>query len=219
MFTSNKLLAGLVFGTLISQNALAEVNIDQLAVNQCSLYNQLASQGMLGNLEIPSYCDSQKVVFVTSQTFTGELGGLEGADQKCNTAATQANLPGNYKAFLSTTTTDASERLSHANVPYVLTTGEMVADNWSDLTDGQLDTYIHTDEFGNVSSRKVWTATDNNGAYNTRQSCEDWTAPSQFTEGTGAWFMVLDPNVEGSINGSNLSYRCSETLSLYCVQQ
>ena len=40
-------------------------------------------------------------VFVTSQTFTGNLGGIAGADQKCQDLADAAGLPGIYKAWLA----------------------------------------------------------------------------------------------------------------------
>jgi hypothetical protein len=42
-----------------------------------------------------------KIVFVTSQTYTGNLGGHTGADQKCKALALAAGLLGNFKAWIS----------------------------------------------------------------------------------------------------------------------
>src|SRR5207248_2675590 len=42
-----------------------------------------------------------KRVFVTSVMYDGNLGGLAGADAKCQARATAASLSGTYKAWLS----------------------------------------------------------------------------------------------------------------------
>ena len=52
-------------------------------------------------------------VFVTSTTYTGNLGGLSGADSKCQARATAANLSGVWKAWLSTGDLAASSRITH----------------------------------------------------------------------------------------------------------
>ena len=46
-------------------------------------------------------CTSQTIVFLDFSCYTGDLGGLEGADAKCQQAAEDAGLPGIYKAWLS----------------------------------------------------------------------------------------------------------------------
>ena len=50
-------------------------------------------------------CDGggAKVIFASSDdTFTGNLGGVAGADATCNTLAANAGLSGNFKAWLGT---------------------------------------------------------------------------------------------------------------------
>jgi len=42
-----------------------------------------------------------KKVFVSSQTYVGNLGGVAGADSLCQGLATAAGLTGTFKAFLS----------------------------------------------------------------------------------------------------------------------
>ena len=52
------------------------------------------------------------VVFVTSETYTpADINGLAGADNLCNLHAQQADLPGNYVAYISTSTVNARDRL------------------------------------------------------------------------------------------------------------
>ncbi len=58
-------------------------------------------------------------VFVTSGAYTGDLktsgggtDGLDGADKICNAAAKGAGLPGTFKAWLSTETTNAIDRMA-----------------------------------------------------------------------------------------------------------
>src|SRR5438067_1391069 len=90
-----------------------------------------------------------KVVFVTSQIYTAALGGLAGADAKCQSLATGAGLTGTYKAWLSSSSVDARDRLTHSAIPYVLSDRTtVVADNWSDLVDGSLKHAIDKTETG-----------------------------------------------------------------------
>lgn len=101
-----------------------------------------------------------KTVFITSQVFNGNLGGLAGADAKCQQLATAAGLGGTYKAWLSDSTTDARDRLTHATVPYRLVDGTTVANDFTDLTDGSLDAPINRAENGTVVGDRPWTGTD-----------------------------------------------------------
>jgi len=85
--------------------------------------------------QIPQARDPYYRVFVTSQTYDGNLSGLEGADNKCQTLANNQGLGGMWKAWLSTGGISASSRLYHSlNGPYKLLNGNIVAYNWSDLT-------------------------------------------------------------------------------------
>src|SRR3954468_8304546 len=56
-----------------------------------------------------------RTVFVTSQEYNGNLGGLQGADLKCRTLAMKAGLLATgsvYKAWLSDNTTSPSRRFT-----------------------------------------------------------------------------------------------------------
>src|SRR5438046_556790 len=62
----------------------------------------------LNGFELPN------VAFVTSTTQTGNLGGLAGADAICQSRAANAALSGTYRAYLSTSVTDALSRIDRA---------------------------------------------------------------------------------------------------------
>src|SRR5262249_27131858 len=75
-------------------------------------------------------------VFVTSLTYTGNLGGLAGADALCQARADAAALGGTYKAWLADDSGSPATRFTHSTGEYVLVDGTVVAGNWADLTDG-----------------------------------------------------------------------------------
>lgn len=65
-----------------------------------------------GWIYIPSDYPNLKKVFITSQGYSGNLGGLEGADDICKKEAEKRNLEGEWKAFLGDEYTTAKERLN-----------------------------------------------------------------------------------------------------------
>lgn len=122
-----------------------------------------------------------KTVFVTSQTYNGNLGGVSGADAKCQLLASGAGLSGTYKAWISTSTSSPSITFNQSNDPYVLVNGEVVAQNYLELiTTKRLQTPINRDEDGLfVPATFVWTNTLEDGtAWEERQNsihnCSDF---------------------------------------------
>lgn len=159
------------------------------------------------------------IVFVTSDTYNGNLDGLTGADAKCRMLATAAGLTGTYKAWLSDSTTSAASRLTHSNMPYSLTTGVKVADNWNDLTDGSLDNVITTTEkkqgISPQSSLVAWTNTKKDGSIDSiAWNCGNWRASSQLSYGR-----------YGAITKTDITWTewnsktCSIPARLYCFSQ
>jgi len=84
-------------------------------------------------------CDALALrTFVTSQVFSGNLGGIDGADKRCRDAAMAAGLPESFSfhAYLSTPDSPANKRFPGAlavPMPYVLVTGKKVADSHAKL--------------------------------------------------------------------------------------
>jgi len=164
--------------------------------------------------ENPTCGTGPTTVFVTSQTFAGDLGGIVGADQICNNLAQNAGLPGTYIAWLSTSTVNARDRLN-SNGPYRLVIGTIIADDLQDLLDGFLDAPINIDENGTLilGNQEVWTGTLADGSAALGR-CSDWTANSNSVFGTAgnatstaqSWTVFVNLN-------------CSMFNRLYCFQQ
>ena len=136
-----------------------------------------------------------RIVFVTAATLASNFGGAPQADMACTNAAKAAGLHGangnGYKAWLSTSQTDAATRLNHSLLPYKLVDGTVVAGNWTQLTSGTLLHAIDLTETGATASQTsitscagngawVWTGTKPDGSQasggNASQYCNDWSA-------------------------------------------
>lgn len=123
----------------------------------------------------------RKIVFVTSTTHTGNLGGLAGADNICQSRALAAGLAGTFRAWLSNSITDASSRLSPSQFGYELIDGTKIADDLADLLDGSLDSPISLNENGVPVVTNPWTGTSSTGAAYSAD-CQGFTS----TAGSGA---------------------------------
>jgi len=176
------------------------------------------------------------IVFTTSVGYTGNLGGLTGADQKCQARAAAATPPlaGTFMAWLSDSTTSAASRLpTHGTLPYVMVDGTVVASDWTDLTDltgNLLQHMITVDENGNTvpgtddvcsgfGGHYVWTNSADDGTiYDPAQTCQNLTSALSTDKGnTGS----------ASTNQASTSFwsswchgqSCDSLAALYCVQQ
>jgi len=61
---------------------------------------------------LPDNYPNIRKVFITAGTFSGNLGGLEGADLACKNEAEKAGYSGNYVAFIGTDSLSATERIT-----------------------------------------------------------------------------------------------------------
>ena len=162
----------------------------------------------------------KRIVFVTSETYTGSLGGILGADLKCQDLAGKAGVSGTFKAWLSSSTSWPAKDFVKSDVPYVMTNGIQVANDWQDLTDFNLDNAITFDEGGvSIEFSYVWTGTDEYGFPDSnggRTFCSDWTSTSSSAVigfsgfSFGAWTDV------GALYSDEL---CDNANRLYCFEQ
>jgi hypothetical protein len=147
------------------------------------------------------------------------------ADCICQEHAVRwGNLSGTYKAWLSDSTTSASSRLSHSSQPYVNRRGDLIAANWTALTNGtmQCTDVTNYNESGDISSAQfnlVWTGTNASGNTYTG-NCSNWTSASA---GASAWVGCAStdtgyPNFNGCWTGWG-SRPCDDWNRLYCVEQ
>ena len=142
-------------------------------------------------------------IFVTSQVFTGDFGGIEAADMICQSAATTAGLTGTYWAWLSTSDDSPESRFVRSSVPYLRVDDMLIASDWEDLVDGQLAHPILLSESGDVPDpgmhpcipdgvRVVWTGTTPQGTLLADSTCTNWTGQGQANWGriddtTASW--------------------------------
>ncbi len=173
----------------------------------------------------------QKYVFVSSSSHTGNMAGYLGANAICNGLASNAGLPGTYKAWLSDQGGSPNTRMAHASCPYVRTDGVQVAADWSDLVDGSLDAPISLTEsmqipqnFANpcgnnpptvplVRSSTTWNGLLQSQAY----SCANWTS----TVGSALWGNANSTTQQWTAycSSGNPSPSCASPALIYCVQQ
>lgn len=164
------------------------------------------------------------LVFVTGQMYSGNLGGLEGADDKCQRHADDVGLPGTYRAWLSDANGSPAEyRFVRSTGPYVRTDGVRIADDWDDLTDGELQAPINVTEtrIPVESVYVVWTNTDQSGrrfSYLPDTTCANWTGAGDFLS---SYYGFSTSNDASWTTVGNDPFGCDVNfgLRLYCFQQ
>jgi cysteine-rich repeat protein len=192
----------------------------QAGVEACDDGNKINGDGCQND------CTLQvKIVFATSEMYTGNLGGLAGADAKCQALALAAKLPGVYMAWLSDANKSPKTRMTQSTVPYVLPDGTKIADNWADLVDGTLDAALNRTEIGGPvpigtvpceggNFKTVWTGTSTSGGpVNVNQMCSNWTSL------VGWGHTGRAPDVNFSWTAWCAGDFCDAKSPLYCFQQ
>ncbi len=161
-----------------------------------------------------------KRVFITSTTYTGNVGGVSGADNICQTRANTANLGGTWRAWISDSSSSPSTRFVRSSRGYRRLDNQMVALNWGDLTDGSLINPITINEFGQNHFVGAQTNTITNGTvYTTTSSnfCNNFTSSSSNTL-----------RVTGTSGATNQYWTafdrygllsCNQVATLYCFEQ
>ena len=173
-----------------------------------------------------SGCAARKRVFVTSTSYTGNLGGLAGADAKCQARADAAGLGGTWIAILSGGG-GLADSAARARIPYdwdllvdvrgrpIVTVDRIwrTANNSSyDFADFNMP--IQITELGTFSNNLVWTGTSRVGLYRS-PTCSNWTS----TAGNGAVGWAGD-RTEGWIEYTSAgSIACTQNRALYCIEE
>ena len=156
-----------------------------------------------------------KRVFETSTNHQGNFGGVAGADAICATRASAAGLGGTWMAWVASDDSDDPEsRFTHATIPYRRTDGALIANNWTDLTDGTISNAISRTEFGTGKGAWAWTNVNTDGTARDTTDCNNWTVNGSGTSGNRG-----DPAVSNSNWSYNDTQPCSVAQGLYCFQQ
>lgn len=181
---------------------------------------------------------SVKRVFLTSQVFSGNLGGIAGADAKCQAAAKAAGLGGRWRAWVSSdTSSPASDpNFTKHDGPYVRLDGVPIASNWADLVDTTILAPIAQDEYGNYPRAVTeayalepyaFTGTDRHGNATIRMNCNNWTSDgtgNPALKGVVGVYAKERPNEPSPTEGTwsdlfTYGHPCSDRLRLYCFEQ
>ncbi len=159
-------------------------------------------------------------MFISSDNYSGDLGGLTGADQSCQSLADSSILNGTWKAWLSDSVTNVNVRFTHSNYPYILIDETTkIADDWTSLTTSGLLSTINKNEKNKiVSNSNVWTNTDYDGLSvytNPVFVCNDWNIKNKRIMG-----VFGKNNIYTTAQWTNFSLAtCNTQRRLYCFEQ
>lgn len=151
-------------------------------------------------------------VFVTGSRFDGALGGVAGADAKCQAAAVAAGLPGTFVAYLATDGATAESRLASPGPWFRTNDGARVFDAGPAFEATPAVPIDRTEDGGVLGGAVfVWTgiALPNAG----ERTCADWSA----TTGFGG-FGKADTNGADWKQGIG-TVDCAEPQRLYCFER
>jgi len=158
------------------------------------------------------------LIFASSERFTGDLGGLDGADEKCQALAQAAQLPfpSTFRAWLSDDGKSPQSRFApHLEGPFILPNGTEIAASWSDLVSGmELKSNIFVDELKMPISKpyRAWTNTSATGDSLAGPDCNAWTQGDQMV--TGSYGRTTAADSTWTSSSVDL---CFEKYHLYCV--
>jgi hypothetical protein len=172
--------------------------------------------------------DGSKRIFVTDDVFTGALGGLSGADAKCQAEADAASLGGRYVAWLGSANASAPSRFTPHWGPYVLVTGDVVATSFSTLKSGQLEHAIDRTAAGReprhsrgktyCGGNLVWTATKAYGEYS-GADCKGWTSASEEANPWPSPALGIAGATSAQWTSWCYGMTCNLEAHLYCIEQ
>ncbi len=167
---------------------------------------------------VPLPTFATRVAFVSTESFDPATG-IAGADARCATLATNASLPGTYKALLATTTASAGSRFDASGPPWrrvdnvVLssTAQEMLAGTPTLLAALNLlasGGILNTEIFSGASSPAVVAPSGN--------CCSDWS-------GVGTPLVGLSSSSAGNEyfrrTGAAENLECAAVGAVYCLQE
>ncbi|HEY0137864.1 MAG TPA: hypothetical protein VGB85_27450 [Nannocystis sp.] len=179
---------------------------------ECDDANEVEGDGCLSD------CTKEWFVFVTSlPPLTSDIKGLTGTDYQCRHRATLMFLPNGerYRAWISTSSEQAVDRLYHARGPYKLVNGLRVAASWDALIAGPLEHPINVTEMSETNHALVFTGTQPDGTRAPNSThCDDWTDNDGLNQ---AWYGDSDSKNKDWTFA--LEQGCGGGAALYCFEQ
>lgn len=195
---------------------------------------------------VNAWATSPHIIFSSRLRWTGNLGGLAGADAKCQASAVAAGLRpwATWRAVLSDSFTNANARIAITGV--VRNTcfcgAGVVANNAAQFwTSGSWVSPVGCNEYGydntvghgppgktplyaaqcnshGTGGKHTWTASNLDGTRKPWDTCWSWTVSSPATVNAAG-----DANDPGPgdrfCDGGECNHRCDTPLMLYCISQ
>ncbi len=183
------------------------------------LLAMISAAALLTPIAVPAADHNEKTIFVTSATFDGNLGGLTGADDKCQAEADgpASIVPsGTYLAWLSDGTDSPDTRFTKSSHPYMLPDGTKIAEDFTDLTDGSILHTINIDTTGkSLGLQRFWTGTNADGTSAQQLVlCDGWTDPL-----VGSWGLTGSTIQTSTLWSTQYQGQCGTPIRLVCFQQ
>ena len=179
----------------------------------------------------PGMCRlAPRIVFLTSDSFTGAMGGLAGADKRCNEfAAASPTLTGTFRAWLLVDGQSLADRFPEFVEPvawsFTSTAAEPLAKSFAELVEkGPASPILYTETGEAVPEQRVWTGITGAGQA-AGGDCDQWTGTDGAAlVGHSGFVPDLGPealkwHVERQwtdLLGSKLP--CTQSYPIYCIQ-
>lgn len=166
-------------------------------------------------------------IFVSSLRYNGDLGGLTGADEKCDSLAKSVGLTRKYKAFLPGTGVGESlgERFEINGAIYIFSAkdikikviedDELWTSGYFDFDvggAGMLSSIEYDENFNPPSGSEHWSGTDSTAIVD--GNCSNWTNATSFLAGIVGETIALD---DSWFDGD--SFDCDQLHSIICLSQ
>lgn len=202
-----------------TEPACGDGHTNKLAGEECDDGNDSPADNCYPSCTAPSM-----LIFVSSKIYDGNLGGVEGADSKCQTLAKQAGLGGTYKAWLWTSKTGPEETFYQSPGRYIRPDLVEIAGNFDQLLHGPLSTLLNVTEkkemigpddgfwtgvypFGQWPGPKYWSPA---------HTCLDWTSNVPSFYGNASYPSWQSLGLDGDTPWDNCE---TWKFRLVCVQQ
>ena len=212
-------VAGLMVRAIIFYYTLSSAKKES---DMNKLLTMTTAAGLLMAIAVLAADPNEKTVFVTSASYNGNLGGLAGADAKCQAEAegSASVVPsGTYMAWLSDGIDSPDTRFTKSSHPYILPNGKKIAEDYIDLTDGSILRSINLDPTGQpVGYQEFWTGTNPDGTADRDDDffgCGRWAVEPV----SDTWAIVGHSSKKSSVWSHGNEIPCRRTLKLACFQQ
>lgn len=162
-------------------------------------------------------------VFLSSGTYNGALGGIQGAHEKCQSLADeQPSLqlngfeePAEFRAWIAEFFVGPADYFAQNNGPYIRVDGEVVAESWDELVSGGLANPILATEKGALKpGSHAWTSVMPDGTGGFLANCNSWTLKTE--QGKGRVGFVDETSSAWTLGGND---DCPIQNHLYCFEQ